>query len=522
MQIQDIKHSFKLKKQLHQEVSVFLCSFSENLKRASLVRLEDIKKNLNNLTFAYKNTDQTQTQFIANESQAFVSSKLTSNFNKFCNLPFINCFSKPTSTFVKLALFCGFIGYGLSNFSYAQEMILENGSNKLIDNPEASPNLDKERQLLAHHDRLAKQINDNYNKILIRKQPANKTEPCLVGTDSMNRYLTGNVLVFWEGNCANGLADGFGRVYVINGKRKIFELLANFHAEDPNFTTEYFSKDTQTANQTSFFYGKANRYRSSGINIIKNDLDNDLLVALETIDKVNWITFLKETSKNSGYILNVKDLMNHRYFIHDLQNTPYKSMTMSYKLTNNDTGYNDSYSFFILSDGSTKTELNDGNNRSTEAPLPKDVVEYALELNEEIEVSIEDSIKNVIESMPVVNAYLNVICNPEYDNPVCRKMQCKNMCNLTTNITPDNEEVKQLLLRLVEHHNLRPLNSSLASVIKNIGSQDMLTEAPNRKEMINSSLPNLHLDRASDNFAPVDFSGKEYGSLQLNENPPLE
>lgn len=387
---------------------------------------------------------------------------------------------------------------------------------RIIDNPDKSPNLNKERQILAHHDKLAQKINENYDKILIRKQPANKTDPCLIGTDSLNRYFNGNVLVFWEGNCANGLADGFGRVYVISGKRKVFELLANFHAEDPNFTTEYFSKDTQVENQTTFFYGKANRYRSSGINIIKNDLDNDLVVALEAIDKINWTTYLKEISKNSGYILNVKDLMNHRYLIHDLLNTPYKSMVMSYKLVNNNTGYNDSYSFLILTDGSTKTEINDGNNHAKDSPLPKDVVEYALNLNDEIEVSIEDSIKNVIEAMPVVNAYLNVICNPKYDNPVCRKMQCKNMCNLSSTITPNDEYVKQLLLKLVEHHNMRPLNSYLTTLINQLeqNNQVINNESPNRRELINSSLPNSNLDRLNDNYAPVDFSGEEHKSIR--------
>lgn len=330
-----------------------------------------------------------------------------------------------------------------------------------------SPNLEYERTLLLQHDQLVKRYHSNYDEVNRGKQPANKTEPCLINTDLLNGIGNDKSIVFWEGSCQNGLAEGFGRVYVVDSGRKTFELLGNFHADEPQFTTIYYAKNTTVQSQTVFFYGKANRYQSSGITINSNHINNDLIVSLQFVDKVNLITYQKEISKNSKYVLNIEDFGNYVHLIHDLSNTPYSTLTMSYRLRDRSTNEQVGYSFTGLTNGTLQGRYRDeqGIEHSIQV-LPEDVLLHINRVNEFVDVNIENCIENVIKAVPVISAYLQVICAPTYQDTVCERMQCKQMCQVGSTITPEDATVKELLLRLVEHHNRHPLRSYLAQAIQ--------------------------------------------------------
>lgn len=330
-----------------------------------------------------------------------------------------------------------------------------------------SPNLEYERTLRLQHDQLVERYHSNYDEVNRGKQPANKIEPCLINTDLLNGIGNDKSIVFWEGSCQNGLAEGFGRVYVVDSGRKTFELLGNFHADEPQFTTIYYAKNTTVQSQTVFFYGKANRYQSSGITINSNHINNDLIVSLQFVDKVNLITYQKEISKNSKYVLNIEDFGNYVHLIHDLSNTPYSTLTMSYRMRDRSTNDQVGYSFTGLTNGTLQGRYRDeqGTEHSIQV-LPEDVLLHINRVNEFVDVNIENCIENVIKAVPVINAYLQVICAPTYQDTVCERMQCKQMCQVGSTITPEDAAVKELLLRLVEHHNRHPLRSYLAQAIQ--------------------------------------------------------
>ena len=341
------------------------------------------------------------------------------------------------------------------------------GGNVLDSIVQTSQNLAYERKLRLQHDQLVERYHGNLNQPNSGKQPANKTEPCLVNTDLLDGIGNERSLVFWEGSCQNGLAEGFGRVYLVDSGRKTFELLGNFHSDEPQFTTIYYAKNTTVKSQTVYFYGKANRYQSSGITINSNHVDNDLLVSLQFVDKVNLVTYQKTISKNSKYILNIEDFGNYVHFIHDLSNTPYSTLTMSYRLLNRATNGQLGYSFTGLSNGSLQGYYRDeqGTERSADV-IPEDVLTHIERVNEYIDVNIESCIENVIKAVPVIDAYLQVICSPSYSDAVCDRMQCKQMCQVGNTITPEDNTVKSLLLRLVQHHNDHPLRTYLAQAIE--------------------------------------------------------
>ena len=78
---------------------------------------------------------------------------------------------------------------------------------------------------------------------------------------------------------------------------------------------------------------------------------------------------------------------------------------MSYRLTNRANGANLGYSFTGHNDGSLTGNYIDKNNNSVSANIPSDVLDHIINVNNDIDVNVEGTLKNVIESVPVVNAY---------------------------------------------------------------------------------------------------------------------
>lgn len=338
-----------------------------------------------------------------------------------------------------------------------------------------SPNLQYERNLLTLHEDLVKNYTENYvdEAKSHAKQPANKTEKCLLSSEQLEGIVQNNSLVFWEGSCKDGKADGFGRAYVVGGGRMIFEMLTNFHAEEPIYTTTYYTKNSVVESRTTYFYGKSTRIQSSGVFITKSKVENDLIVGMMMYDKTNLITYQKEISQKSKYVLNSKDYGNYIHFIHDLQNTNYRSLYMSYRLADRTNGNKVGYNFTGLSSGQIKGTYTDEQGKDRSELIPRDVISHVIEINDEVNVNVEDSIKSVIAALPVVEAYMNVVCDASYQNPLCKKMSCKKICDLKETITPNDPEVKKLLLALVDHHNNRPLYTYLNNALR---EADILAE----------------------------------------------
>ena len=389
-----------------------------------------------------------------------------------------------------------------------------------------SHDLDYERDLIATHKQLVQYYKKNYEGLSLNKQPANKSDPCMLSSDMLNGVVNNNSLVFWEGGCQNGKAQGFGRVYVVNGGRKSFEMLTNFHADNAALDTTYYSKNTQVNSHTVFFYGKANRDESSGVTITRNNVDNDLTVSMNLIDKVNLITYQKETSQNSRYVLDILDMGNYAHFIHDLNDTPYRSLSMSYRLLDRETNINRGYNFTGFANGTISGKFSDAVGATTNQVVPIDVLQRVIEINHTVNLNIEASIKNVIESLPVVDAYLNVVCDASYNNPVCTKLQCKQICDPLATISPNNSEVKDLLLRLVDHHNKYPIRLFLENAIaqrqnpnNQLNANQSLAESPNLPDLgSGSNVGNGTENAALPNLLPHNFNAPQGNSAPGNQS----
>ena len=381
------------------------------------------------------------------------------------------------------------------------------------------PNFNYEHELLKQHQLLVERYTNNYENMQLVKQPANKTEKCLLSSEMMDGILTDNSFIFWEGFCENGLAEGFGRVYVITNGRKVFEMLTNIHSTEPQFTTTYYTKNTAIDAQTISFYGKSTRYHSSGITITERKVDNDLIVALQSIDKVNFITYQKETSRNYPYVLNIEDFGNHTHYIYDLNNSPYRSLSMAYKLVDNSRNRTLGYSFTGKRSGLISGHFTNNTGNSSAINIPLEELQHVVNINEAVEVNIENTIKNVIEALVVVDAYLNVICVDSYQNPVCTKMKCKQICNLQQNITPDHPYIKELLLRLADHHNARPVKNFLDVAIANLERQEQQQLQPMIADSININVNGVPQDptTAGQATAPVQST-----ITPLSNNPAQE
>ena len=382
----------------------------------------------------------------------------------------------------------------------------------------AVPNFNYEHELLKQHQLLVERYTNNYENMQLVKQPANKTEKCLLFAEMIDGILTDNSFIFWEGFCENGLAEGFGRVYVITNGRKVFEMLTNIHSTEPQFTTTYYTKNTAIDAQTISFYGKSTRYHSSGITINERKVDNDLIVALQSIDKVNFITYQKETSRNYPYVLNIEDFGNHTHYIYDLNNSPYRSLAMAYKLVDNSRNRTLGYSFTGKRTGLISGHFTNNTGNSSAINIPLEELQHVVNINEAVETNIENTIKNVIEALVVVDAYLNVICVDSYQNPVCTKMKCKQICNLQQNITPDHPYIKELLLRLADHHNARPVKNFLDVAIAKLEQQEQQQQM--LADSININVDGIPQDASSvkEATAPVQSTITPMGNTPVQDS----
>lgn len=351
------------------------------------------------------------------------------------------------------------------------------GGSQLLQN---GPSLEVERKLLLTHEEMVKHYADNYVSMMQKKQPANKTERCIITADALDRVLKPNSMVFWEGSCTDGKADGFGRAYVVTSGRIVFEMLTNLHADDPLYNTIYYIKNTELESSTQYFFGRSVRIQSSGLIINHTKLNNDLTVGMQMSDKANLITYQKDTSLKEPYILNIKDYGNYAHFVHDLSETPYPTLSMSYRLLDRRSGYNVGHHFTGRKSGVISGKFNDENGRERNSVIPSDVIERVKEITDEVDINVENTLTDVIDSMKVFNAYKDAVCDPHFDNSLCKKMRCKDICDLKNYITPDDSRVKEMLVRLVKNHNSRPLYAYLSSAKNADGSesQGALAVAP--------------------------------------------
>ena len=395
------------------------------------------------------------------------------------------------------------------------------------------PSLEVERSLLTTHEQMVKHYADNYVSMMQKKQPANKTEPCTITADALDRVLKPNSMVFWEGNCADGKADGFGRAYVVTGGRIVFEMLTNLHSDDPLYNTIYYIKNSELESSTQYFYGRSVRIQSSGLIITHTKLNNDLTVGMQMSDKANLITYQKDTSLKEPYILNIKDYGNYAHFIHDLSETPYPTLSMSYRLLDRRSGYNVGYQFTGRKSGMLNGKFTDEQGHEKSVTIPNDVIERVKEIADEVDINVENTLSDVIDSMKVFNAYKEAVCDPAFDNNLCKKMRCKDICDLKTYITPDDSRVKEMLVRLVKHHNGRPLYAYLSSAksaeaSENQGAQSAAPSIVDKDSSIvantisgynNGTTTQQHGTAADLDFVPSPEKAKQEGILHNNLYP---
>lgn len=332
---------------------------------------------------------------------------------------------------------------------------------------EKSPDLRLEREMLHKHLSNVLFNQEHYEQMVVYKQPVNKGEPCKVSSEVFDNRVTADdgSFVLWEGACSQGFADGFGRLYLVRSSRPVLELLAKLDASSSEMNTVYYFKDNSVQGQTIFFYGKSNRHKASGITITQRELDNNFMVAMLSLDKDNLVTYQKETSLNSKYVLDTMGLTNYSHIVYDLRNSSYHSLDISYKMVdahNRQIGY----SVVGAPDGSITGELVQTTNQRKQTIEPSDdMLKRIIEVVSDIDRNIEDSLKNVLEAQPVIEVYKQVVCSTDYNSTLCDKLQCKNICSEEATISPNDPRVKELLLYLVHHHNSQAIRSYLSKAI---------------------------------------------------------
>lgn len=353
------------------------------------------------------------------------------------------------------------IGLSLSLLSFTSaHASLAPRSTQLLD---SSPDLRLERELLTQHQENVRFNQEHYDQMVVYKQPVNKAEPCKVSSEIFdNRVMPDDgSFVLWEGACSQGFADGFGRLYLVRASTPILELLAKLDASSTELNTVYYFKDTSVQGQTIFFYGKSNRHKASGLTITQRQLDNNFMVAMLSLDKENLVTYQKETSLNSKYVLNTMGLTNYSHIIYDLRNSAYHSLDISYKMLdvhNQPLGY----SVVGASDGTLTGEMIQANHKRQRIIEPtEDMIKRIIEIVGDIDTNIETSLKNVLEAQPVVEVYKQVICTSDYNSTLCDRLQCKSICSTEETISPNDARVKELLLYLVHQHNGQEIRTYL-------------------------------------------------------------
>lgn len=378
----------------------------------------------------------------------------------------------------------------------------------------SGPNLGIERDLLLKHEDMVKSYTDNYVSLMKKKQPVNKTEECIISSDILDLIVKPNSMVFWEGGCMNGKADGFGRAYVVTSGRIAFEMLANLHADDPLYNTAYYTKNTSADSFTQYFFGKSVRIQSSGVLITHSKLNDDLTVGLQMSDKVNLITYQKDISLKSAYILNIKDYGNYAHFIHDLTDTPYRSLAMSYRMQDRQSNHNVGYEFTGMKTGVIEGKHVDPAGKETPSSIPKDVLSRVQEINDEVDINIENAISDAIDALKIVTAYKEAVCDPAFDNVLCKKMKCKNICDVQQSLTPEDARVKELLLRLVKHHNDRPLLGYLQSAVSGSKGSN-LPQDPNSKNIFTDNDHHTNTSSVARSLSPDIMTS---GRNDINHN----
>lgn len=350
-----------------------------------------------------------------------------------------------------------------------------------------SPDLHVERQLMQQHFDNIHANQDRYNASGPQyMQPVNKGEPCKVSIDIFDSRATpgDGSFILWEGACSQGFADGFGRVYLMRSTSPILELLTKLDANSLELNTVYYFKDTSVQGQTIFFYGKSNRHKASGITITQRELDDNFTVAMLTLDKDNLISYQKESSLNSRYVLDTLGLSTYSHIIYDLRHTGYRSVSINYKMIDRN-GKNVGYSILGSKDGTLIGREEKEHNLSAEIEPSDDMVKRVIEVVDKVDTNIEESLTSVLEAQPVVEVYKQVICKTDYQSALCDRLRCKNICTTDNTITPNDPRVKELLLFLVQEHNNEAIRSYLRQAIQKRHFQklpsQMPTQAPKRR-----------------------------------------
>lgn len=367
-------------------------------------------------------------------------------------------------------LFAALSTFILISFISAKAAV-EPESTPLLNN---SPDLRLERSLLKQHYSNVEFTKKNYEQMVVYKQPVNKSEPCKISSEIFDNRISQDdgAFVLWEGACNQGMADGFGRLYLIRSATPILELLAKLDADSLENSTVYYFKDTTVQGQTIFFYGKSNRHKASGITITQRDLDNNFIVAMLSLDKDNLLTYKKETSLNSKYVLNSMGLTNYSHIIYDLRNSSYNSLDLSYKMVDADS-MPIGFSLIGMNDGQLSAEMIRANTqRPVDIEPTVDMVKRIMEIVGDIDSQIEESLKNVLEAQPVVEVYKQVVCTAEYNSTLCHKLNCKSICSTKETISPNDSRVKELLLYLVHQHNAQEMRNYLRRALAERKNQE--------------------------------------------------
>lgn len=371
-------------------------------------------------------------------------------------------------------LFAIFILICLQGFAWSQPAFV----NAQVDFVDPSPiathllnqskDLSFERSLVHSHQVKVSLHKQNYKNLIVLKQPVNKGEQCRISSEVFNNRtnLDDGSIVLWEGACFNGMANGFGRLYLFRSNKQVYELLARLDAKDPTKNIIYYVKDTSATSQTLFFYGKSNMFRTSGIIITQRNIDDEFIVSMFTRDKDNIITYEKSAFLKSKQIHYNMGFTNFNHEIYDLRNsTIYPSLDLTYNMTDQ-YNRNIGYSIILSNNGRITGELLPSHNQRARTIEPStDMVLRVIELITSINTHVDDSLKNLLEATLVLDTYKNVVCSPNYNNALCSKINCQRICSKDDSILPDDPRVKKLILQLVHQNKSRELSSYLRKAL---------------------------------------------------------
>lgn len=291
-------------------------------------------------------------------------------------------------------------------------------------------NLQLENRLLSDYE-LIKQVSSQISPMNIydeTMQPLNKKEKCLLPflvNDSGSQ-----VQLYWDGDCANGLAQGLGRVVRTVGGKKSQELLVEINPKQPNSLVSYLRYDVASGDSEvgySLLSLKDDKLQGYSVTWGYNDRswqEGNYEVTSRYEDTTNFMSYTKIVDLLSG---EYSSIIAYPNFSHDLlsaHDNVLSNIDKTYRLLEGRTMIGLSYIW--LKDGRLLVRDNSTGQDSLVKEHPQQLEDYIAQLGDKVDTQIEEHNAQVDQGFAKLEEYnakkcrqLNAFFRGDEVNYVC-------------------------------------------------------------------------------------------------------